>query len=256
MGDIIPNQKKFKFNKKVVGKKVVRAPIELGNVTEKVQLAILSGLDMFFACKCNEYTDEQLSLLNNMGSVMEAHIQVLWNLKLAIMYEEPRETLMRKLHAHNHIGQHIKKFGPILYADTDVYESSHKFFTTGVWRGTSKRLGTLVKEMTTASVVQSHSGHLNFYTNLLQVDGIAKCIKLFGPKPDNEDLIINAFSNICDIRFIITSELVDNTNILKGIGINKNLFRKNNLSHASLPSFKHLSQYLRYCLKDDVAEWN
>ena len=42
MGDILPNQNSFRFNKKVVGKgsKVKRDPVELGNVTKKVHNAI------------------------------------------------------------------------------------------------------------------------------------------------------------------------------------------------------------------------
>lgn len=182
MGDIIPNQKSFRFNKKLIGPKDKRVPVELGNVTQKVHNAILAVLDMYFACKCNEYTQNQIQLLESMGVRMEAHIKVLWNLKQAIMYEIPREILMRKLHAPCHIPQHIKQFGPIIYADTDVYESSHKFFTTGVWRGTSKRHETLVKEMTTASVIQSHAGHLNFYTTLKLTNGINKCEEKLGPK--------------------------------------------------------------------------
>lgn len=56
MGDIIPNQKSFRFNKKLIGPKDKRVPVELGNVTQKVHNAILAVLDMYFACKCNEYT--------------------------------------------------------------------------------------------------------------------------------------------------------------------------------------------------------
>jgi len=72
---------------------------------------------------------------------MEAYINVVWSLKQRIMYEVPSETLMRYLHAHNHIGQHIRWFGIIVYADKDAYESAHKIFTTGAWSGTSKKLG-------------------------------------------------------------------------------------------------------------------
>jgi len=49
--------------------------------------------------------------------------------------------------------------GPIVYADTDAYVSAHKLLTSGVWRGTSKRLGKLNKVISTASVIQSHAGH-------------------------------------------------------------------------------------------------
>jgi len=105
-----------------------------------------------------------MKLVDNLVTKMLVHIKVLWNLKQAIMYEVPRLTWMGKIHAAQHIPNRINQFGPIFFADTATYESGHKHYTTGVWRGTSKRLGTLVKEMTTASVIQSHSGHLNFYT--------------------------------------------------------------------------------------------
>ena len=68
MGDVLPNQGSFAFNKKAAGKKMKRDPVELGNVTQKVQNAILSVLDMYFACKCDEFTDSQIDSLNNMGS--------------------------------------------------------------------------------------------------------------------------------------------------------------------------------------------
>jgi len=45
--------------------------------------------------------------------------------------------LMRKPHGTAHIGDFIRHFGPIIYAVTDYFESSHKKYTTGVWRGTS-----------------------------------------------------------------------------------------------------------------------
>jgi len=69
-----------------------------------------------------------------------------------------------------------------MYADTDSFELSHRKYTTGVWRGTSKRIGTLVKVMTTASIIQSCARHLKFYTTLQREDGITKCLKDLGPK--------------------------------------------------------------------------
>jgi hypothetical protein len=50
MGDILPNQVSFRFQRK--GKPIV----ELGNVTKKIHNAILAVLDMHFACKCDEFT--------------------------------------------------------------------------------------------------------------------------------------------------------------------------------------------------------
>ena len=86
MGDVLPNQKSFVFN---AGNK--NKPVrELGNVTQKVHNAILAILDMYFACKCNEFTEEQIQILEEMGTKMEAHIKILWNLEQAIMYEKPK----------------------------------------------------------------------------------------------------------------------------------------------------------------------
>lgn len=255
MGDILPNQASFIFNKRKSGENT-KPPVDLGNVTKKVHNAILAVLDMYFACNCSEYTIQQTFQIEKLGTIMEAHIQVLWNLKQAIMYEKPRDILMRKLHAHNHIGEFIRQFGPILFADTDAYESSHKFFTTGVWRGTSKKLGTLTKEMFTASMIQTMAGHLKFYATLSSEDGISNCKQKFGPKIVSDGLIINAFTNVADIRFVVTSVLDKDgiTYILKGVGSNKELFQESIFVHNSLPSSKHLSQYLHSYFKERV--WN
>ena len=118
MGDIIPNQENFIFDKNKNEKK----PVELGNVTKKVHNTILAVLDMFFACKCDEFTVVQPKEIDKLGMIMEAHLNVLWNLKQAIMYENSRGSLMRKPHGTAHIGDFIRRFGPIIYADTDSYE--------------------------------------------------------------------------------------------------------------------------------------
>ena len=255
MGDIIPNQESFMFNRKKIGDTY---NVQLGNVTKKVHNAIIAVLDMYFACKCDEFTIKQTYELEKMGTIMEAHLLILWNLKQTVMYEIPRGTLMRKPHASSHIGEFIRKFGPIIYADTDVFESSHKSFTTGVWRGTSKRLSTLVKEMTIASIIQSHSGYLKFYNTLLPTNGISECLAQFGPRAGSDGLTINAFTNLSDIRFIATSKLYNDgkTNILEGVGHKNKLFNElfkkdHNFIHNSLPSMKHLSQHLQ----NNFNEW-
>ena len=122
MGDIIPNQENFIFDKKKADKK----PVELGNVTKKIHKTILAVLDMYFACKCDEFTVKQSKEIDKLGMIMEAHLNVLWNLKQAILYENSRGSLMRKPHGTAHIGDFIRRFGPIIYADTDSFESSHK----------------------------------------------------------------------------------------------------------------------------------
>jgi len=137
---------------------------------------------------------------------MVAHIKVFRNLKQAIIYDFFREALMGKIHAAQDIPSHINQFDPILFADTATYESGYKYGTNAVWWGISKRLGTLVKEMTKATVIQSHFGHLNIYTTLKQNDGISKYEVKFVPNKESDGITINALTNICDIRFVITSE--------------------------------------------------
>jgi hypothetical protein len=104
--------------------------------------------------------------------------------------------------------------------------------------------------MTTASVIQSHSSHLKFFTTLQQDNGITKCLKEFGPKTIGDGLVINAFPNVTDIRFIITSEKYkDGNNILKGCGDNQHIIeddiRYDVFGHSSLPSKQHLSRLIR-----------
>jgi len=53
--------------------------------------------------------------------IMEAHLNVLLNLKQAIMYDDSRGTLMKKTHGTAHIGDFIKCLGPIIYADIDLF---------------------------------------------------------------------------------------------------------------------------------------
>jgi len=256
MGDIIPNSKSFLFNKrKAVGSKENRAPVELGNVTEKVQNAILAVLDMFFACKCTEYTDNQINRLKELGIIMEVHIKVLWTLKQAILYESPKPIVVRKLHSQRHIPARICLFGPIWYADTSDWESCHKIYTTEVWRGTSRRKSTIEKEMLNATVVQSHSRHLEFRNILLEESGAAQFQKTYGPNNENEDLIFNPFSNIADIRFIVTKEKDDrNNNILKGTGLHREKFKETLFKHSGLSNSSQLSQQLRKLCYQEM--WN
>ena len=113
--------------------------------------------------------------------------------------------------------------------------------------------------MTTASVIESHSGHLNFYSTLNQNDGISKCQVKFGPNQDSDGVTINAFGNICDIRFIITPEKYkDGNNIFKGCGDNNHIIEQDIkygvFGHSSLPSKQHLSRLIRTKFTNET--WN
>ena len=79
-------------------------------------------------------------------------------------------------------------------------------------------------------------------------DGISNCKQKFGPKIVSDGLIINAFTNVADIRFVVTSVLDKDgiTYILKGVGSNKELFQESIFGHNSLPSSKHLSQIFTF----------
>ena len=72
---------------------------------------------------------------------------------------------------HNHLGEHIRQFGPPLFADTDSYESAHKKYTTGLWRNTSRREGGLIKEMTNAAIRQQHCNHIRMINEIKSWNG-------------------------------------------------------------------------------------
>jgi len=86
---------------------------------------------------------------------------------------------------------------------------------------------------------------------LQQDNGINKCLKEFGPKTIGDVLVINAFPNVTDIRFIITSEQYkdDGKNIFKSCGDNNRIIEKDIkygvFGHSTLPSKLHLSQLIR-----------
>jgi len=70
-------------------------------------------------------------------------------------------------------------------------------------------------------------------------------INPFGPKSFSEGITINPFTNICEILFVITSELDrEGSNFLKGHEVQKEFFSEILFGHNGLPSIKYLSQYL------------
>ena len=158
MGDILPNDDKFRYRISDKDNKI--SNVRLGNITRKVLNAIDSVLDMFFAYKSGEFTEGLIQILELRGAKMEANINILWNLKQTLCLEPLKVVGMRKLHVHNHLGEHIRRFGPPLFADTDSYESAHKKYTTGLWRNTSRRECDLIKEMTNAVIRQQHCNHI------------------------------------------------------------------------------------------------
>ena len=126
---------------------------------------------MYFAYKSEEFTNDLIQILEKKGKLMEANINILWNLKQTLCFEPIKLTGMRKLHVHNHLGEHIRRFGAPVYADTDSYESAHKRYTTGLWRNTSRRQNDLIKEMTNATIRQQHCNHIRMISELKKWDG-------------------------------------------------------------------------------------
>jgi len=108
--------------------------------------------------------------------------------------------------------------------------------------------------MTTASDIQSCAGHLQFYTTLPQDKGITKCLEN-SDKTIGDGLVIMAFDNISDIRFIATSDLYTDgeTDVLIGVGIHSDLFDKDIFGRNRLPSLKKLSYYISSRFKN---AWN
>ena len=165
MGDVLPNDERFRYKTKT---NTSISQVRIGNITRKVLNAIDSVLDMYFAYKSDEFTVDQINILKMKGSIMEANIKILWNLKQTLCFETVRHVGMSKLHNHNHYPEHIKRFGAPLYANTDTFESAHRKYTTRLWRNSSRRHGTLNKEMLMASIAQQHNQHLAFYNALFR----------------------------------------------------------------------------------------
>jgi len=72
MGNIFSNKNRFIF-----AKQTDKKPVKLGNVTSKVHETILAVLDVYFACKGDEFTVKQSKEIDKLGMIMEAHLNVL-----------------------------------------------------------------------------------------------------------------------------------------------------------------------------------
>ena len=83
MGDILPNDEKFRYKTRTNSSV---STIRIGNITKKVTSAIDSVLDMYFANKSEEFTVDQVRALEARGKLMEANIKILWNLKQTLSF--------------------------------------------------------------------------------------------------------------------------------------------------------------------------
>ena len=259
MGDILPNKDTFRYKTSKNDSRI--SSLRLGNITLKVLNAIDSVLDMFFAYKSEEFTNELILIIEGKGKIMEANINILWNLKQTLCFESLKLTGMRKLHAHNHIGEHIHRFGAPVYADTDSYESAHKKFTTGLWRNSSRRHNGLIKEMTDATIRQQHCSHLRMISELQSWNGTGNFeSKYFAPhtsetrkyyekKPITP--LLSSWKYAC-----LLGKDERNVDLLVGYSFHHDVILLDKyFGHKSIPDIKKLSHYLMsYFEKNDVVE--
>ena len=194
-GDVLPNSGDFVFTNN-------NQNIRLGNVTAKVQRAIVSLLDCYFECKRKVWTKENLDILEHKLKLMYLHVGLLWELKQAVLLSSTRKLpKMKNLHKHLHFPMFIANMGSLNKCDTSTYESLHKEVTTGMWRNTSRRHGSMIYEMTNLCIRKYHQRHLTLMENMVRY-GSAYAETLRGYKaPD--DVVFDRVKNINNFRFYI-----------------------------------------------------
>ena len=113
--------------------------INLGNVANKVLIAIASLLDAYFQSKRTTWTNEQLDHFGKTINELYVHLLLVWDLKQTLLgaYQISKKKKpyiapprMRKLHMILHLVMYIIKYGSLIHMDTSTYESLHKYVTT------------------------------------------------------------------------------------------------------------------------------
>jgi len=195
-GDVLPNDRNFVFRNPI-------QDVKLGNVTGKVQRAIVSLLDCYFECKRKVWTEENLKFLERKLKLMYLHVGLLWELKQAVLISSERKLpKMKNLHKHFHFPMFIANMGSLNKCDTSTYESLHKEVTTGMWRNTSRRHGSLIYEMTNLCIRKYHQRQLTLMENMLRYgSAYAKTLRGYIAP---EGVIFDRVKNIRSFRFYIS----------------------------------------------------
>jgi hypothetical protein len=108
--------------------------------------AIQSVLASYFQCKGTAFTESSIKKMKKQFLDCKQKLKKVYALQQKLVRNEDNIneeylSLSRKQHFYLHsVDQNnIQDFGAPVQYDTGPFETSHKFFTTGIWRTTSKR---------------------------------------------------------------------------------------------------------------------
>jgi len=183
----------------------------LTNVRGKVLRAIECLLDAYFDCKRKEWRPEYLNEFQNKLSNLSIHLLLVWDLKQAIVNpNESKITVnkMRNIHKLEHLSMYIARWGSLIHLDTGTFESYHKTGTTGIWRKTSKRHNTIVKEMTHRISIHDYNRLLNLRQSIINYE-------YQGSEASTEGVIFRRLLNMASIEIFVTYDYSNNVLVEK-----------------------------------------
>jgi hypothetical protein len=144
-GSVLPTEKDFLYQRNTAVADVsqkrrrITEEVYVGNVSKKILSAIELVLSVYFQCRRSVHTNRSLQQLRETVKYMNAQLTLVWELKQALLGQDPDVCNARKPHFAVHFDEQISLFGCADHFDTSVCESAHKVHTTAVWNQTSKR---------------------------------------------------------------------------------------------------------------------
>ena len=124
--------------------------LRVKDVKGRVLRSIYSLLDVYFEVKRSEWEEVDLQNFEQKVNNLYVHYMLVWDLKHLLIREDEEKipvNMQRNPHKLFHLVMCIKQYGSTGQYNSGPYESAHRYFTTGVYRATSKRQATLCLEM-------------------------------------------------------------------------------------------------------------
>ena len=183
-GDILPNTKIYMHGDQ----------INLGNINNKIQFAILSILDVYFQLKMHPISQTNIDTLNTTIQSMQAHVLSVWFIKQSILNANRMHHKSINMHKVIHM-PYYTYYGSYVKLDTASFESSHKILTKGIYLKTSRQTNTLQQEMLIKSIEHGIHEQYLFIENALTLE-IEDHLKLFNLPNLVENISFNVIANL------------------------------------------------------------
>jgi len=182
-GNILPNKSNYMHNQ-----------TNLGNINNKIQLAILSTLDVYFQLKMHPISQINIDALQTTIKSMQAHVLSVWFIKQCIIGST--RIHHKSINMHKIIHMHLYTYyGSYLKLDTASYESSHKLLTKGIYNKTSRQTNIFHKEMLTKYIEHDIHQQYSFIGNALTLS-LEDHFKLFNFPIMIENITFTLISNL------------------------------------------------------------